>query len=140
MSSCAGSEPNISVLLLGVSTSACTVLGLCDARLGPVRAVLGLCIVLADLVWAVLGLVSIEVRAIGKRLGLVAGPLDIGGGRAPGCRRSPLSATSTLKVRYLRYRGASEKYCGNTRANKGRMAGRQAHIMPTLTSTTDKVA
>jgi hypothetical protein len=38
------------------------------------------------------------------------------------------------------YAGAEEKYFGIIRANNGRIAGRQAQIMPTLTSTADSVA
>lgn len=102
----------------------CAVWGLICAVLGLICAVLGLICAVAGLVWAVLGLV---MRAVGGRV-VYSGYF----------LRS--AARSILKVRYFKYRGDSEKYWGNTRANNGRIAGKQAHTMPTLTSTADRVA
>src|SRR5690242_18974814 len=38
------------------------------------------------------------------------------------------------------YAGAEEKYLGIMTAKRGRIAGRQAQMMPTLTSTAERVA
>lgn len=40
----------------------------------------------------------------------------------------------------LVYAAAEEKYLGIMRAKSGRIAGRQAQVIPTLTSTADRVA
>jgi hypothetical protein len=128
------------ILCLGVELCLGVVLRLARAvlnldctQLGLVRAELGL-------VCTELGLVTLALGAVGTRLCLTGGLLDAVGGRAAHDWHPPRSARSILKVRCLRYRGASEKYCGNTRANKGRIAGKQAQMMPTFTSTADKVA
>lgn len=102
----------------------CAVWGLVCAVLGLVCAVWGLTCAVVGLVWAVLGLV----------MWAVGGPVVYNGYLF----RS--AATSILKVRYFKYRGDSEKYWGNTRANNGRIPGKQAHTMPTLTSTADRAA
>ena len=105
------------------------------AVLGLVGAALDLVAVVLDLVSMVVGL---DVKVV--VVGLDRIWLDMKGGRVLRGAIIPRSALCMFANRPLEFRGGSEKYCGMIRANKGRMAGMQAQMMPTFTSTTDKVA